>query len=190
MGRMAQRGAGRLPRWGAAGACAVLLGAIVVFFVMKGGGRQAHLPAGSPSLPATVQGPVAFSSPSGAAEVNPAQTVVVQELSATTTLRHVTLQQHDGRVLAGQLEAHRFVARGVLRPDATYTVTVTAAIPSRGPKGGVQTREQTESSTFATVTTPKVSSVNPPVVGPGQPAVVALTAPASAVDVKGPVAAR
>src|SRR5207249_5550127 len=55
---------------------------------------------------------------------------------------------------------------------------------------GVQTREQTESSTFATVTTPKVSSVNPPVVGPGQPAVVALTAPASAVDVKGPVAAR
>jgi lipoprotein-anchoring transpeptidase ErfK/SrfK len=167
-----------------------VLGATIAFLVVKGEGRRTHPPAGSPSLPRTVRGPVAFSPPSGAAEVDPSQPVVVETLSAGTTLRHVTLRQQDGRVLAGRLEAHRFVARGVLQPDATYTVTATAAVPGRGPEGSLQTREQTESSTFVTATTPRVTSVNPPVVGPGQPVVAALTAPASAVDVDGPVAAR
>jgi lipoprotein-anchoring transpeptidase ErfK/SrfK len=172
-------------------ACVALLAvaAFVLFAIVRA--RQAHPPAGGPpSLPRTVRGPVAFSPPSAAAEVDPSQPVVVQTLSADATLKHVVLQQQDGRVLAGRLETHRFVARDVLKPDSTYTVTATAAVRSRDPAGAIQIREQTESSTFATSTTPRIASVSPPVVGPGQAVVVVLNAPASTVDVRGPVTAK
>jgi lipoprotein-anchoring transpeptidase ErfK/SrfK len=137
-------------------------------------------------LPHTTIGTLMFAPPRDATAVDPSQPVIVQTRFSDVVLRRVELTRAWGDPIAGTLSNRRFLARGVLRPDARYTVTATVAVPQdNGPQGAVT--EQTETISFATQTTPRIVGVTPTVVGPGKAAVVTFDQPASHVSAVGPV---
>jgi len=134
--------------------------------------------------PHTVLGALIFSPPKDASEVDPSSPILVQTRSSDSHLTQVTVTVDDGSTVDGTLSADGFVASGALQPDRHYTVTATVDLPA-GSGSPREVDEQTESLSFATATTPKVVSVSPTVVGPGQAAVVTLNRAAKDVNVTG-----
>ena len=136
------------------------------------------------ALPHTVLGSLVFSPPKDATEVDPSSSILVQTRYSDAHLTQVTVTVDGGSTITGTLSADGFVASGALQPDAHYSVTATVDLPAgSGSPGTVD--EQTESLSFATATTPKIVSVSPTVVGPGQAAVVTLNRAAKDVKVTG-----
>jgi lipoprotein-anchoring transpeptidase ErfK/SrfK len=134
------------------------------------------------SLPSTTKGAVAFTPVDGATELDPARTeVIVRTVADGATLKSVIIQADGGDPITGTVQAGEYQLKSGLKTDSHYTVTAVAQ--PRGQGAG----ETTETSTFSTATTPKVASTNPPNIGEGQSVVVALTEPASAIAVDGPV---
>jgi lipoprotein-anchoring transpeptidase ErfK/SrfK len=140
------------------------------------------------SRPHTTIGALVFSPPRNATEVNPQEPVLVATKYSDVHLMQVTLTRDGGEAIAGSLTAEGFTAAGSLMPDARYTVTATVYLPSSS-SGGPLT-QQTETVSFATATTPKILSVSPTVVGPGDAAVVTLDHAAKEVKVDGPATAQ
>jgi lipoprotein-anchoring transpeptidase ErfK/SrfK len=148
--------------------------------------------------PHTTIGALVFSPPRDATEVSPKEPVMVATKFSDAHLTRVTLTRDGGEAIAGSLTAEGFIATGSLQPDARYTVTATASLPadssssssssSSSPSG--TPNEQTETIRFGTATTPKIVSVTPTVVGPGDPAVVTLDRAAKDVKVEGPATAQ
>jgi lipoprotein-anchoring transpeptidase ErfK/SrfK len=167
--------------------CAVILVVATLAFVKRGPFAPRTQEPRFP--PGTVKGAAAFTPTPGATEIDPSSPVVVQTVASDAKLVRVTLTQGDGGRLSGKLERRRFVATGVLEPDATYTITATVRMPGKDGGAG-KASERTSSSTFSTATTPKIVSVTPPEVGPDQPVTVALSAPAKELRAEGPVTSR
>ena len=130
-------------------------------------------------------------------EVSPKDPVMVATKFSDAHLTRVTLTRDGGEAIAGSLTAEGFIAEGSLQPDARYTVTATASLPpdssssgSSSPSSSGGLGEQTVTVSFATATTPKIVSVTPTVVGPGDAAIVTLDRAARAVKVDGPATAQ
>ena len=169
-----------------------LVAVLAVFAAACSSGGSRAAGTGVPDInhvPHTTVGALIFSPPRDATEVKPSDPVLVQAAYSDAHLTRVTLTRDGGEAIAGTLGADGFVATGVLQPDARYTVTATVSLPTDSTTpGGVN--EQTETVGFATATTPKVLSVSPTVVGPGDAAVVTLDRPAKEVKVDGPATAQ
>ena len=172
---------------GAAGVVAALVAlALLGAACGPAGGRAAG--GGVPDihqLPHSELGVLLFSPPDNATDVDPTQPVLVQSTFSDAHITHVDLIRSGGESIAGTLTADGFAALRALQPDSTYTVTATASLPPGSASPGATT-EQTETVTFSTTKTPKVVSVSPTVVGPGQPAVVTFDRAAGSVKVDGP----
>ena len=149
--------------------------------------------------PHTTVGALIFSPPRDATEVSPNDPVMVATKYSDAHLTRVTLTRDGGEAIAGSLTAEGFIAVGSLQPDSRYTVTATASLPadssssssgasSPSSPGGLN--EQTVTVSFATATTPKIVSVTPTVVGPGDAAIVTLDRAAREVKVDGPATAQ
>jgi len=147
-------------------------------------------------LPHTTVGALIFSPPRDATEVSPKDPVMVAARYSDAHLTRVTLTRDGGEAIAGSLTADGFIASGSLQPDARYTITATASLPANSSSGSSSAsspeglNEQTVTFGFATATTPKIVSVTPTVVGPGDAAIVTLDRPAKAVKVDGPATAQ
>jgi lipoprotein-anchoring transpeptidase ErfK/SrfK len=147
--------------------------------------------------PHTTIGALIFSPPRDATEVSPKDSVMVATKFSDAHLTRVTLTRDGGEAIAGSLTAEGFIATGSLQPDARYTVTATVSLPpdssssssSASPSSG-GLNEQTQTVSFATARTPKIVSVTPTVVGPGDPAIVTLDRAAKEVKVDGPATAQ
>ncbi|HEY2668677.1 MAG TPA: L,D-transpeptidase family protein [Actinomycetota bacterium] len=146
--------------------------------------------------PHTTVGALIFSPPRDAREVSPNDPVMVATKYSDAHLTRVTLTRDGGDAIAGSLTTDGFIASGSLQPDARYTITATASLPansssgSPSPSGAGGSNEQTVTLTFATATTPKIVSVTPTVVGPGDATIVTLDRPAREVKVDGPATAQ
>lgn len=161
--------------------------ALVASACSKSGPGSAS-PATIDSRPHTTIGALIFSPPRDAIEVDPSDPVLVATTYSDAHLMQVTLTRDGGDAIAGTLGADGFTAAGSLQPDARYTVTATVSIPSTS--AATASSEQTETISFATATTPKILSVSPTVVGPGDAAVVTLDHAAREVKVDGPATAQ
>ena len=147
--------------------------------------------------PHTTVGALIFSPPRDATEVSPKDPVMVATKYSDAHLTRVTLTRDGGEAIAGSLTAEGFIAAGSLQPDARYTVTATASLPADSSSSGSSSpsspgglNEQTVTVSFATAMTPKIVSVSPTVVGPGDAAIVTLDRPAKEVKVDGPATAQ
>jgi lipoprotein-anchoring transpeptidase ErfK/SrfK len=177
----------------------VLALACIAAACAKSGSGAAGSLADIGRLPHTTIGALIFSPPRDATEVSPKDPVMVATKFSDAHLTRVTLTRDGGEAIAGSLTADGFIAMGSLQPDARYTVTATVSLPPNSPSssssssassssGGLS--EQTETVSFATARTPKIVSVTPTVVGPGDPAIVTLDRAAKEVKVDGPATAQ
>src|SRR3989440_2538117 len=165
------------------------LGALAILAGGCGGGRGAPGPPDIRRIPHTTVGALLLAPPRDATGVDPSQPVIVQTRYSDVLLQKVSVTREGGEAVPGTLTSGRFVAERVLEPDATYTVTAVATLPAAA-GGSSPSSEQTETLSFSTQTTPRVLSVSPTVVAPGQSAVVTLDTPARGVKVPGDVSSR
>ena len=133
------------------------------------------------NLPSTTKGPVAFTPTDGASELDPGRLVViVRAVGAGATLKSASVQADNGDApAAGAIKGGAFQLNNGLRTDTHYTITAVASVKGQP--------DSTETSSFSTATTPRVVSANPTTIGEGQSVVVALSPPAGAVSIDGPV---
>ncbi|HEV3232226.1 MAG TPA: L,D-transpeptidase family protein [Candidatus Dormibacteraeota bacterium] len=153
-----------------------------------GASTPAPRPTPSPSpLPSSVVGSISFSPPADATAVDPGVPVVITAATAGATLTSVTVTPDGGSPLAGDLSGSAYTVKaGSLAPDARYTVTAVAEVRQAA---GAAPVEDSETSHFSTVTTPRVTALTPATIGDGQSVVLTLSEAASAIDVSGPVKA-
>jgi lipoprotein-anchoring transpeptidase ErfK/SrfK len=176
----------------AVGGALVLAVACIAAACAKSGSGAVGSLADIGRRPHTTIGALIFSPPRDATEISPKDPVMVATKFSDAHLTRVTLARDGGEAIAGSLTAEGFIATGSLQPDARYTVTATVSLPTdsassasaSASSGGLN--EQTETVSFATARTPKIVSVTPTVVGPGDPAVVTLDRAAKGVKVEGP----
>src|SRR5437763_5459451 len=190
---------GRQPGAGLRSLTALTLTLALVVFVAVGCTKSGSVGAGGLAdigrHPHTTVGALIFSPPRDAIEVSPKTPVMVATRYSDAHLTRVSLIRDGGEAIAGSLTAEGFIAEGSLQPDARYTVTATASLPaastsgSSTPSSSTGLNEQTVTLSFSTATTPKIVSVTPTVVGPGDAAVVSLDHPAKEVKVDGPATA-
>ena len=95
-----------------------------------GGGGGTHGLRDIRRLPHTTAGALLLAPPRDATGVSPSQPVIVQTRYSDVFLQRVTLTREGGEAIAGTLTSGRFVAEGVLKPDATYTLTAVATLPA------------------------------------------------------------
>jgi hypothetical protein len=137
-------------------------------------------------LQSSVKGLIAFSPPSDATDVDPKAIVAVRAARTDAVLKSVTVQNSTGEALPVKREGDFYTVRQGLQPDSKYTVTALAT-PKLAPGGAPQ--DDTETSSFATATTPKVTALTPGSIGVTGSVTISLTPAASAISVDGPVRA-
>jgi lipoprotein-anchoring transpeptidase ErfK/SrfK len=149
------------------------------------GGPRAVVPS---PLPTSIVGDISFSPPTGASDIDPSALVVVKSANSDGVLKTVTVTQDGGPSLDGQIDHGVFTMGKGLVPDATYTITATITVKTQQP--GLSQLDQQQTSNFATVTTPKVVSLQPAIIGPDQSTVLALSQPARDINVIGAIKAE
>ena len=137
------------------------------------------------SLPSTTKGDLAFTPVDGAAELDPAKTeVVVRAVGSGAHLKSVTLLPDSGQPVDATIKNGQLDLKSGLKPDTHYVVSAVAAVRKQGASTDT---DETQTSEFATATTPKVVSTIPAAIGQGQSVVLTLSPAASSVTIDGPV---
>jgi len=134
------------------------------------------------ALPTSVSGKIAFSPPDGATDVTPDHAIVARSVAADAKLVSAIVTGDGSDLVPLKPVGGFFALQQALKTDTTYTVTATYQVGT-----GAGATSQTATSTFATVSTPKVTAVQPQQVGDAQSVTLTLDQAAKAVSVDGPV---